>query len=85
MFMSRQDDENEEGMPGDYKKYLFPSNLNDKRSKHQLFVTTLYNKIVMLHLSPQMGEIYIHELDPNLCFKYSNSISLQKGDVLYHL
>lgn len=67
------------------KQGQLPSNLNEKRSKHQLFVCTIYNKIVLLHLSPQLGEVYIHELDPNMSFKYSNSISLPKGDVLYQM
>lgn len=39
----------------------------------------------MLHLCPNTGEIYIHELDPNNSFKYSQSISISKGDSLYQM
>jgi hypothetical protein len=31
---------------------------------------------VMLHLSPQTCEIFIHELDPSTTFKYSQSIQI---------
>lgn len=48
----------------------------DRRGKHQLFITSLYNKTVMLHLCPNTGEIYIHELDPNNSFKYTASIGI---------
>ena len=59
-----------EEMGGSETKKL-PRGLNDKRNKHQIFITSLYNKAVMLHLSPQTGEIFIHELDPSMIFKYS--------------
>ena len=37
----------------DPSQSLLPRDLNnDKKNKHQLFVTTLYNKAIMLHLSP---------------------------------
>jgi len=39
----------------------------------------------MLHLCPNTGEIYIHELDPNSSFKYSQSISISKGEVLHQI
>lgn len=32
----------------------------------------------MLHLSPLTGEIFIHELDPSMTFKYSMSIQITK-------
>ena len=34
-----------------------PRGLNDKKNKHQLFVTSIYNKAIMLHLSPATGEV----------------------------
>lgn len=55
-----------------------PRGLNDKRNKHQIFVTSLYNKAYMLHLSPQTGEIFLHELDPSNQFKFSQSIMISK-------
>lgn len=82
MFMTKANRDEEE-LPPEYMSARLPSGLNVKRGKHQLLVTTLYNKIVMLHLCPATGEIYIHELDPTMSFKYSNSISLAKGDVLH--
>lgn len=39
----------------------------------------------MFHLSPQTGEIFIHELEPSLNMKYNLSIQLQKGDVLHQM
>jgi hypothetical protein len=83
MFITREEGDEEEDLPPDYSYGRLPSGLNDKRGKHQILITTLYNKIIMLHLCPTTGEIYIHELDPNMCFKYSNSISLAKGAVLH--
>ena len=72
-------------MQEDTKVKKLPRGLNDKRNKHQLMVTSIYNKLIMLHLSPQTGEIYIHELDPNMTFKYTNSILLTRGDVLHQM
>lgn len=64
----------------------FPRGLNsDRRNKHQILITTLYNKAIMLHLSPQTGEIFIHELDPQMTFKYSQSIQIQKGDAVHQM
>lgn len=83
MFMTKSRDEEE--LPPEYSTARLPSGLNNKRGKHQLLVTTLYNKIVMLHLCPATGEIYIHELDPTMSFKYSNSISLARGEVLHQI
>ena len=34
-----------------------PQGLNEKKNKHQLFISSIYNKTVMLHLSPATGEI----------------------------
>ena len=82
MFLPKGEGEEEE-MPPEYAQARMPSGLNQKKGKHQIVVTTLYNKIVMLHLCPTTGEIYIHELDPAMCFKYSNSISLPKGEVVH--
>lgn len=63
MFYSKEAEDQIDG--GDPSQNLLPRDLNhDKKNKHQLFVTTLYNKAIMLHLSPQTGEIFIHELDP---------------------
>lgn len=81
-FMQRSD---EYGYEASQVQGIQPQNLNEKRNKHQLLLASIYNKIILLHLSPQMGEVYIHELDPNHCFKYQNSISLPKGDVLYSI
>ena len=53
---------------------LLPRGLNERRNKNQLLVTSIYNKVLLLHLSPVTSEIYIHELDPNMTFKYSQSI-----------
>ena len=83
-FMYKEGDPIEDAH-SDYPYSKLPTGLNEKRGKHQLFITTLYNKIIMLHLCPTTGEVYIHELDPQMCFKYSNSISLAKGDVLHQI
>lgn len=41
--------------------------------------------MILLHLSPQTSEIYIHELDPQMTFKYSQSIVLPKGDITFQM
>jgi len=68
MFMP-VDEEEQEDTQGE--RMQLPKGLNERLNKHQLLVTSIYNKVIMLHLSPQTGEIYIHELDPNMTFKYS--------------
>ena len=83
MFMAADDNE-EFGADHESQKKL-PSGLNEKRMKHQLFVTSLYNKVIMLHLCPHTGEIFIHELEPNVTFKYNQSISIPRGDVLHQM
>ena len=76
--------------PGIFNKNLKPylsSEAENKRSlsmnrgKHQLFITSLYNKAVMLHLCPITGEIFLHELDPNNQFKYTQSIRIPGNDL----
>lgn len=67
MFYNQADD----GFGENDNKKGLPKGLNNKRNKHQLFVSSIYNKVIMLHLSPQTGEIQIHELDPQMTFKYS--------------
>jgi hypothetical protein len=41
--------------------------------------------MILLHFSPQTSEIYIHELDPQMTFKYSQSIVLPKGDITFQM
>lgn len=84
MFTSRPD-EDEGFISEDKKNKGMPSGLNDKVNKHQLMVCSVYNKTVMLHLSPQTGEIFIYELDPNMTFKYSQSIQIQRGSCVHQL
>ena len=48
MFMNQHDD----GFGESSGQKGLPKGLNDKRNKHQLFVTSIYNKVIMLHLSP---------------------------------
>lgn len=71
MFMPANDDDNEEYAAEHDAQKKLPRGLNEKRMKHQLFVTSLYNKVILLHLCPHTGEIFIHELDPNVTFKYN--------------
>lgn len=40
---------------------------------------------MLLHLCPNTGEIFIHELDPNVTFKYNQSIVIPRGDVLHQM
>lgn len=84
MFMAAEDESEEYAADPESQRKL-PRGLNDKRMKHQLFVTSLYNKVMLLHLCPHTGEIFIHELDPNVTFKYNQSISIPRGDVLHQI
>lgn len=78
MFSSQLSD-NEDGAASGHKG--LPQGLNDKKNKHQLFISSVYNKTIMLHLSPATGEIQIHELDPGMTFKYSQSILLNREHI----
>lgn len=49
MFMQRSE---EDGDEASLRQGIQSLNLNDKRNKHQLFLASLYNKIILLHLSP---------------------------------
>ena len=85
MPISDEDLNNDEGMPDEYKQKKLPYGLNEKRNKHQLLIAPIYNKLILLHLSPLTNEVYIHELDPNMTFKYSQSIPLNKSSSLHNL
>ena len=50
MFMQKNDEE--EGFADDKKYKGLPTGLNDRVNKHQLSVVSVYNKTVLLHLSP---------------------------------
>ena len=55
MFMDTSKDEDQQddaGIDDPSKAPRLPRGLNDRRNKHQIFVTSLYNKAIMLHLSP---------------------------------
>jgi len=44
--------------------------------KHQILVASLYNKVIMFHANPGMGKIFVYELDPSNCTKYSVAIGV---------
>jgi len=37
---------------------------------HQILLTTIYNKVILLHANPAQGKIHIFELDPQFVYKY---------------
>ena len=47
-----KDEKNQNDFSNDFMQFKYPYGLSDKKNKHQLLLTTLYNKIVLLHLSP---------------------------------
>ena len=37
-------------------------------------MTSLYNKVVLLHANPFLGQIFVFELDPEFIYKYQNQV-----------
>lgn len=46
-----------------------------RRQEHQIIVTTLCNKVVLIHANPFLGKIFIYSLDPAGEVKYPRQIS----------
>ena len=69
-------------------KLYFSDEVNDKKSiqgnrgKHQLLLTSINNKVIMLHFCPATGDIFIHELDPNANFRYTQPIKVPATDLI---
>lgn len=49
--------------------------LDQRRQEHQFLVTCLYNKVVLLHANPFIGQIFVYELDPEFVYKYQNQVN----------
>ena len=41
-----------------------------RRQEHQVVVTCLCNKVIMLHANPYLGRIFVYELDPSLIYRF---------------
>ena len=50
-----------------------------RRSEHQILLTTLQNRVVLLHSNPFLGKVYIYELDPSNAYRYQQQISFAPG------
>ena len=50
-----------------------------RRSEHQILLTTLQNRVVLLHANPFLGRVYIYELDPSNAYRYQQQISFAPG------
>ena len=40
-------------------------------------VTTLCNKVIMLHSNPYLGRIFVYELDPSLIYRFQGQVAFQ--------
>jgi hypothetical protein len=40
------------------------------REEHQIVVSCIQNRVVLLHANPYLGKIYIFELDSNQVYRY---------------
>lgn len=38
-------------------------------------LTSLTNKVILLHANPFLGQIFVYELDPSLVYRYQGQIS----------
>jgi hypothetical protein len=45
-----------------------------RRDLHQLLLTWIYNKIMLVHLNPTNSLIQFYELDPNFSYKNQQNI-----------
>jgi hypothetical protein len=45
-------------------------------------VTCLYNKVVLLHANPFLGQISVFELDPEFVYKYQNQLSFSASSLI---
>ena len=50
-----------------------------RRTQHQLLLTTVYNKLVLLHLAPGVSNtiVKLYEVDPNFIYKNQQSITVK--------
>lgn len=39
----------------------------------------MYNKVVLLHLNPNIGKIYVYELDPTFIYRFQQQINVDQG------
>ena len=46
-----------------------------RRQEHQVMVTCLCNKVIMLHSNPFLGRIFVHELDPSLIYRFQGQVT----------
>jgi len=45
-------------------------NKEDARQRQRVVLTQMYNKVVLLHLNPNMGKIFVYELDPTFIYRF---------------
>ena len=46
-----------------------------RRQEHQVMVTCLCNKVIMLHANPFLGRIFVYELDPSLIYRFQGQVT----------
>ena len=46
-----------------------------KRQEHQVMVSCLCNKVIMLHSNPFLGRIFVYELDPSLIYRFQGQVT----------
>lgn len=42
------------------------------REEHQIVVSSIQNRVVLLHSNPYLGKIYVFELDSNQVYRYQS-------------
>ena len=46
-----------------------------RREEHQIMITCLCNKVIMLHANPFLGRIFVYELDPSLIYRFQGQVT----------
>lgn len=52
------------------------------REEHQILVSCIQNRVVLLHANPYLGKIYIFELDVNQVYRFQSQISFPPGALI---
>ena len=45
-------------------------------------VTSLCNKVIMLHANPFLGRIFVYELDPSLVYRFQGQVTYAPGSLI---
>lgn len=50
---------------------------------NQILVSTIYNKVNLIHFNPYIAQIQIYEMDPAITYKFQHSIQIPNSNNLH--